>query len=117
MTSMQKLNIAILLRDQFHALRAVSAPLNLDEDRERRVRLVPERDWQGWATFLQDGPLPSRPHAAVMLRRLGAATYRLATLADRREIAGQEPWTSQLHYRQCWGRHRRNGVAGPFGVR
>jgi hypothetical protein len=80
--------LAELLRDQFSTLRQVGAPLQLDEDRQRRVLLVPVKDWSGWSHFLRDGPLPSHPSAPTMLRRLGAATYRLAALAGRRAVAG-----------------------------
>ena len=94
MISNQTNNLASLLRNQFSTLRLAGVPLNLNEDRQRRVLLVPERDWSDWANFLRDGPLPSRPSAPTMLRRLGAATYRLAALAGRRAVAGQAPWTS-----------------------
>ncbi len=73
-----------VLRDQFKTLDLVGRPLQLDEERQRRVLLIDRRDWPNWSTFLQDGPLPSHPEVSVMLRRLGAATYRLATLAERR---------------------------------
>lgn len=94
MTSNQTNNLAALLRNQFSALRLVGAPLQLDEDRQRRMLLVPEQDWSGWSNFLRDGPLPSNPSAPTMLRRLGAATYRLAALAGRRAVAGEASWTS-----------------------
>ena len=93
MVSTREVSMASLLRDQFRALQLVGVPLNLDEDRQRRVLLVPERDWLGWSRFQQDGPMPAHPSAALMLRRLGAATYRLASLAGRRALAGQGPWT------------------------
>jgi hypothetical protein len=80
---------ASLLRDQFRQLRIVGAQVNLDEERQRRLLFVSEQDWLDWSVFLRDGPLPARPDAPVMLRRLGAATYRLATLADRQITAGR----------------------------
>jgi hypothetical protein len=94
MTDKKNANLASLLRNQFGALRMVGAPLDLNEDRQRRVLLVPERDWGDWSNFLRDGPLPSHPSASTMLRRLGAATYRLAALAGRRAGAGEASWTS-----------------------
>ena len=72
-----------VLRDQFRALDQVGRQLALDEERRRRVLLIGRRDWADWSVFLRDGPLPAQPPASVMLRRLGSATYRLATLADR----------------------------------
>lgn len=78
---------ASLLRDQFRHLRIVGTQVNLDEERQRRLLLISESDWPDWSVFLRDGPLPARPDAPVMLRRLGAATYRLAALADRQAMA------------------------------
>ena len=72
--------LALLLRNQFSTLRSVGVSLALDEDRQRRMLLVPEREWSAWSNFLRDGPLPAHPSAPTMLRRLGAATYRLAAL-------------------------------------
>jgi hypothetical protein len=80
---------ASLLRDQFRELHIIGTQVNLDEDRQRRLLLVSEKDWPDWSVFLRDGPLPARPETPVMLRRLGAATYRLATLADRQAMAGR----------------------------
>ena len=88
-------NLASLLRSQFNTLSLAGAPLNMDEDRQRRMLLVPERDWNDWANFLRDGPLPSRPSAPTMLRRLGAATYRVATLAARQPTAEQTQWATR----------------------
>jgi hypothetical protein len=79
---------ALLLRDQFRALHSVGATVNLDEERQRRLLLVSEQDWADWSVFLRDGPLPARPEVPVMLRRVGAVTYRLASLADRQMAAG-----------------------------
>ena len=73
-----------VLREQFRTLDMVSQPLNLDRDRQRRVLLIGQRDWMRWSNFLRDGPLPAHPAPSVMLRRLGTATYRLASLAERR---------------------------------
>jgi hypothetical protein len=78
---------ASLLRDQFHHFRIVGKQVNLDEERQRRLLLVSKADWPDWSGFLRDGPLPARPEAPLMLRRVGAATYRLAALADRQAMA------------------------------
>ncbi len=80
---------ASLLRDQFRQLHIVGTQIKLDEERQRRLLLVSEGDWTGWSVFLRDGPLPAQPDVPVMLRRLGAATYRLAALADRQAMAGR----------------------------
>lgn len=78
------MDTAAVLRNQFRTLDMVGQQLSLNEERQRRVLLIDRQDWLKWSTFLRNGPLPARPEASVMLRRLGSATYRLATLADRR---------------------------------
>ncbi len=78
---------ALLLRNQFRELHNVGAQVNLDEERQRRLLLVSPQDWPDWSVFLRDGPLPARPDVPVMLRRVGAATYRLASLAERQTAA------------------------------
>jgi hypothetical protein len=87
MTATSQCANALLLRDQFRQLHILGTRVNLDEERQRRLLLVSKQDWPDWSMFLRDGPLPARPDVPVMLRRLGAATYRLATLADRRITA------------------------------
>jgi hypothetical protein len=87
MRATEQSTAASLLRDQFHHLRIVGNQVNLDEERQRRLLLISETDWPDWSGFLRDGPLPARPEAPLMLRRVGAATYRLAALADRRAMA------------------------------
>jgi hypothetical protein len=74
---------ALLLRSHFRIFRDVGKRVRLDEDRERRVLLLSDDDWCRWSDFSLDGPLPATPPVSVMLRRLGAATYRLAALADQ----------------------------------
>lgn len=72
-----------VLRDQFRTLDRVSQPIHVDAERQRRMLLLDRRDWADWSEFRQDGTLPSHPEVSVMLRRLGTATYRLASLAER----------------------------------
>ena len=86
--------LASLLRSQFDTLSLVGAPLAMNEDRQRRMLLVPEGDWSGWSDFLRDGPLPSFPSAPTMLRRLAAANYRVASVAARHAITEQVPWAA-----------------------
>lgn len=88
MVPVRQSTAASLLRDQFRQLHLVGMQVKLDEERQRRLLLVSESDWPEWSRFLRDGPLPAQPEAPVMLRRLGAATYRVATLADRQASAG-----------------------------
>lgn len=71
---------ATMLRDQFLALDSV---LSLDEERRRRILLLDRQQWPQWARFLRNGPLPAQPAVPVMLRRLAAATFRLAAVVER----------------------------------
>jgi hypothetical protein len=75
-----------MLRNEFRALRSVIEPLNMSQERQRRVLLLDQADWARWTTFLEDGPLPREPAVPVMLRRLAAATFRLAAVADRQAL-------------------------------
>ncbi|MBV9252413.1 MAG: hypothetical protein JO227_24600 [Acetobacteraceae bacterium] len=84
-------NIDLLVREQFRALRSVSRMIGLNDDRQRRVLLMPEPVWAQWQAFVHDGPLPAEPALPTVLRRLGAATYRLAILADRQSEAQANP--------------------------
>ena len=74
---------ATMLRDQFLALDSV---LSLDEERRRRILLLDRQQWPQWARFLRNGPLPAQPAVPVMLRRLAAATFRLAAVVERQAV-------------------------------
>ena len=74
---------ATIVRDQFLALDSV---LSLDEERRRRILLLDRQQWPQWARFLRNGPLPAQPAVPVMLRRLAAATFRLAAVAERQAV-------------------------------
>ena len=76
-----------LLRGHLRAFRDVGKHIRLDEERERRVLLLSADEWSRWSDFSVDGPVPINPPVSVMLRRLGAATYRLVTLSDQRAAA------------------------------
>lgn len=73
-----------LARNQFHMFCELGEEMQLSDDDRRRVLLLSEQEWSDWSGFMQDGPLPAQPQLPVMLRRLGSASHRLATLADRR---------------------------------
>ncbi len=73
-----------VVRAHFKAMRQLAATMALDEEKQRRVLLLSGRDWPNWSSFAEDGPLPPHPEPSLMLRRLGAATYRLASLSEKR---------------------------------
>lgn len=83
MVTFRQLDTTAVLRAQLNVLDTISRILNLDRERQRRVLLIDRRDWIPWSKFFLGGPLPANPEVSVMLRRLGIATYRLASLADR----------------------------------
>jgi hypothetical protein len=72
-----------LARSQFQLFSEIGEQMQLSDDDRRRVLLLSENEWTQWSDFCQDGPLPAQPQLPVMLRRLGSASHRLATLADR----------------------------------
>ena len=73
-----------LARDQFAMFSEIGEQMHLSDDDQRRVLLLSEREWADWSDFRHDGPLPAQPHLPVMLRRLGNASHRLATIAERK---------------------------------
>ncbi len=79
----QHTSAAALLRLQFQALDNVMAPMSIGDDRQRRILLIAPQEWPQWLGFLHNGPLPAQPAVPTMLRRLAAATFRLASLAER----------------------------------
>ena len=83
MNPFQQSAAAKLLRDQFQTLDSVGQALSLDEEKRRRILLLDRQEWPQWARFLRNGPLPEQPAVPVMLRRLAAATFRLAAVAER----------------------------------
>ncbi len=73
-----------LARNQLQLYHAVGEAIRMSDDDRRRVLLLSAPEWNAWTAFLEDGSLPSEPPLPVMLRRLGSATWRLSTLAERR---------------------------------
>ncbi len=86
MNHFQQSPVAMLLRDQFQALDRAGAQLSLDEERRRRILLIDQQVWPQWLRFLRNGPLPAQPAVPIMLRRLAAATFRLAAVAERHAV-------------------------------
>lgn len=82
-------DVASVLRGQFQAMESIGGPLRLPGDRQRRLLLLSEDQWPSWSDFREGGPLPAQPAPPVMLQRLATATYRLASLAGRREMSAQ----------------------------
>lgn len=76
------IDVASMLREQFVTFDAVGHAVGLNPDRQRRVLLVARDAWPDWSRFRDGGPLPAQPVGPIMLRRLAAATHRLACLAD-----------------------------------
>ena len=82
--SMNWLTTDKIAREQFQVFSQLGEQMQISEDDQRRVLLLSDKQWSDWADFRHAGPLPAEPQLPVMLRRLGRASYRLATLADRR---------------------------------
>jgi hypothetical protein len=74
-----------LARSQFQMYRELGDAMGIAEEERRRVLLLDQKEWNDWAEFLDEGPLPAQPPLPVMLQRLGRASHRLAVLADRLE--------------------------------
>ena len=62
----------------------------LENTRDKKSLLLLEAEtWSAWSDFRRGGPLPAHPPAPVMLRRMAAAAYRLAALAERQAAASR----------------------------
>ncbi len=72
-----------LARSQFQLFSEIGEQMQLSDDDRRRVLRLSAQEWAQWSDFCQAGPLPAQPQLPVMLRRLGSASHRLVTLADR----------------------------------
>jgi N-acyl-D-aspartate/D-glutamate deacylase len=72
-----------LARNQFHIYRELGNAMGISEDEGRRVLLLNPQEWNDWADFLNEGPLPAQPPLPEMLQRLGHASHHLAVLAER----------------------------------
>lgn len=73
-----------LARSQFRIYCELGDAMQIQSDDRRRVLLLDQQEWNDWAEFMNEGPLPASPPLPEMLQRLGRASYRLAALAERR---------------------------------
>jgi len=73
-----------IARDQFRVFDRIGDRIELTEEERRRVLLLSADEYSAWSLVPRGAPLPARPDLSVMLRRLGAATHRLAMVAERR---------------------------------
>lgn len=76
-----------LARQQWQLYRAVGEEMQINDEDCRRVLLLSEQEWAAWSDFAAEGDLPAEPPLPVMLRRLGSATWKLASLAERQRAA------------------------------
>lgn len=72
-----------IARDQFRIFGDYGDRIALSEDQRRRLLLLSEPEWSAWNRVPRGGEVPSEPPLPVMLRRLGAASHRLAVMAER----------------------------------
>lgn len=71
-------------RRQFDAFNEVGRAVRISNDDRRRLLLMSPQEWSAWQAFVaDDGAVPAQPAIPVVLRRLAAASYRLAVRADR----------------------------------
>lgn len=76
-----------LARQQWQLYRSVGEEMQINDEDRRRVLLLSEQEWTAWSDFAAEGDLPAEPPLPVMLRRLGSATWKLASLAERQRAA------------------------------
>ena len=78
-----------LVRNQFGVFDMIGNEITISDDDRRRVLLLSPTEWSAWSMMRDGGPVPAEPGLPVMLRRLGAATHRLARIAERGLMAGR----------------------------
>ncbi|HET6182313.1 MAG TPA: hypothetical protein VFA03_01810 [Acetobacteraceae bacterium] len=76
-----------LAQRQFLVFEGVGDRIALSDEDRRRVLLLSPPEWSAWSALKSGGPVPPRPALPDMLRRLGAAAYRLERMAERRARA------------------------------
>ncbi len=79
-----------IAREQLRLFDRIGDRAALSEDERRRVLLLSEQEWSAWLCLLHGGEVPRQPTLPVMLRRLGAASYRLAVIAERRRVMSRK---------------------------
>ena len=78
----------LIARNQFRIFERAGDEAALSEEARRRVLLLSPEEWSAWSHVNVGGALPNTPALPVMLRRLGAAAYRLEKMAERRTGRG-----------------------------
>lgn len=73
----------VIARDQLLIFDRIGDRIALSEEDRRRVLLLSEQEWSAWTRVPRGGEVPPEPPLPVMLRRLGAASHRLAVMAER----------------------------------
>ncbi len=76
----------VIAREQFRVFDGIGDRIAMTGEARRRVLLLSPQEWSAWSRVPHGGPLPAQPDLPLMLRRLGAATYRLAVVAERRGV-------------------------------
>ncbi|MGH7155559.1 MAG: hypothetical protein ACREF3_16650 [Acetobacteraceae bacterium] len=76
-----------LARTHFSMFDRLGNEITVDDDDRRRLLLLSANEWSAWSRMRDGGPVPKEPKLPVMLRRLSAATYRLARVAERGQAA------------------------------
>ncbi len=76
-----------IARRQFRVFDGIGDRIAMSAEDRRRILLLSPEEWSAWSRVPNGGPLPARPGLPLMLQRLGAATHRLAVVAERRGAA------------------------------
>lgn len=84
-------NLDEIAREQFRMFVGIGNRIALTDEQRRRLLLLSNEEWLVWSRVPHGGELPRHPEVAVILRRLGAAAYRLAMVAERRGAADLAP--------------------------
>lgn len=75
--------------NQFRVFDRIANETALTDEDRRRMLLLSAPQWLAWSRLRNGGPVPREPSLPVMLRRLAAASYRLALAVERMDEAGR----------------------------
>jgi len=84
-------HVEAVARNQFRIFDRIGNEVILGDEDRRRMLPLSAQQWLAWSGLRDGGAVPEEPLLPVMLRRLAAASYRLAVAAERMGEAERTP--------------------------
>ena len=89
MTTAARPSADAVARNQFRVFDRIGNETALTDEDRRRMLSLSTQQWLAWSAVRNGGPVPEEPILPVMLRRLAAASYRMAIAAECMAEAGR----------------------------